>query len=146
MSIPLQPGIQAPDFLLPAANLGRKISMAGLRGKNVVLLFFPSPCTEGLADQLARYQERVESFAVQAAEVIGVSDGAEDGLRKLAGERGIGFALVSDSDPTRNIARLYGVVSENGAILPSLFVIDDEGLIRRVYEPGPDAGLPNPAI
>lgn len=146
MPTPLQPGINGPDFLLPAANLGRKVSMAGQPGKNVVLFFFPFPCGEELAAQLARYQVRVQGFAGQAAEVIGVSDAPEDSLRQLAGEKGIEFALLSDSQPAGGTASLYGVRSDDGAILPTLFVIDDEGLIRRVYEPGPDAGLPNPAM
>lgn len=110
------------------------------------LFFFPFPCGEELAAQLARYQERVQGFAGQAAEVIGVSDAPEDSLRQLAGEKGIEFALLSDSQPAGGTASLYGVRSDDGAILPTLFVIDDEGLIRRVYEPGPDAGLPNPAM
>lgn len=146
MSIPLQPGINAPDFLLPAVNLGREISVVGRRGKSVVLFFFPFPWSEELANQLVRYQERAQGFAEQAAEVIGVSDAPEDSLRQLAGEKGIAFALLSDWGPAGVAASLYGVRSDGGAILPTLFVIDDEGLIRRVYEPAPDASLPNPAM
>ncbi len=146
MPIPLQPGISAPDFLLPAAQPARSVSLVEHRGKRVMLFFFPFPCGEELAAQLVRYQERVQGFAEQAALVIGVSDAPEDSLRRLAGERGVQFMLLSDSRPAGGTAGRYGARSEAGAVLPFLFLVDEEGLIRRVYEPSSGAGLPNPAM
>ncbi len=146
MPIPLQPGTSAPDFLLPAAEPARSVSLVEHRGKRVMLLFFPFPCGEEVTAQLVRYQERVQGFGEQAALVIGVSDAPEDSLRRLAGERAVQFALLSDSCPAGATAGRYGARSEAGAVLPFLFLIDEEGLIRRVYEPNPGAGLPNPAM
>ena len=146
MPILLQPGINAPDFLLPAAELGRTVSLAARRDKRVVLFFFPFPCGDDLSTQLTRYQERAPGFAGQDAVVIGVSAAPEDSLRQLATEKGIEFPLLSDSRPSGATAGLYGARSDDGVILPALFVIDEEGLVRRLYEPDPDANLPNPAM
>jgi peroxiredoxin len=143
--IPLQPGIMAPDFRLSAAEPGRTVSLAEQRGKSVVLLFFPFPFGEDLFARLVGYQQRAAGFAEQTAEMIGVSDAPEDSLRQLAREKGIGFPLLSDSRSLGTTARLYGIRSDDGVIMPALFVIDEEGLIRRVYEPGSDSILPNPA-
>ena len=144
--IPLVPGIHAPDFVLPSVEAGRSVSLGAQRGKNVVLLFFPFPCGENLAAQLHGYQERMPGFAEQEAVVIGVANAPEDSLRKLTRAKGIDFPLVSDSQPAGATAGLYGARSEDGKDLAAVFVIDEEGLIRRVYEPAPDGALPNPAM
>ncbi|HWU40151.1 MAG TPA: redoxin domain-containing protein, partial [Candidatus Acidoferrum sp.] len=146
MPIPLQPGIHAPDFVLPSAEAAHGVSLAAQRGKNVVLLFFPFPCGEDLAAQLHGYQERLPGFAEQRAVVIGASNAPEDSLRQLARAKHIEFPLASDSEPAGATASLYGARSENGKDLAAVFIIDEEGLIRRVYELAPDATLPNPAM
>ncbi len=110
-----------------------------------MLFFFPFPCGEDLSSRLVQYQERAAGFAERAAKLIGVSDAPEHSLRQVAREQGIEFPLLSDSGSPVTTARLYGVRSDDGVIMPALFIIDEEGLIRRVYEPGPDASLPHPA-
>ena len=56
MSNPLQPGIKAPDFTLPAANLEGDVSLEGHLGENIILVFFSSSMEEGLVEQLAKFQ------------------------------------------------------------------------------------------
>ncbi|MGI9860380.1 thioredoxin domain-containing protein [Moorella naiadis] len=141
----LQPGIRAPEFTLPAVNLGQEVTVSNRSTHMTVLLFFGSEVTDIIAGQLAGYQERLSDFERHNAQVIAITDATPGDLRKLAQERNIEFPLAADSDPLRGVARSYGIVA-NEAILPAVFVVDQEGLIRRVYNPEPTMGLPNPAI
>lgn len=146
MSNPLQPGIKAPNFTLPAANLEGDASLEGHQGQNVILVFFPSSMEEGLVEQLAKFQVKAADFEGQGASAIGISDASLDDLKRLSTERGIAFPIVTDSNPPGATASEYGVLSQDGAVLPTVFVADDEGLIRRVYEAAKYPNLPNPAM
>lgn len=146
MSKPLQPGIKIPHFTLPAVNSEEEIALERQQGKNVVLIFFPSGADQKLTDQLAQFQAKVPDFEAQGATVIGLSDAPPVDLKNLAAERNITFPLVTDSNPPGATASGYGVLSEDGSVLPTVFVVDDQGLIRRVYEAAKYPNLPNPAM
>lgn len=140
----LQPGIRAPEFRLPAVNLEHEVSVGGQSTGVTTVLFFGSEINAEIAGQLAGFQERLEDFEAHNARVIAIADATPGDLRQLAEEKLIKFPLVSDSEPPRYIARSYGVVA-NATVLPAVFVVDQEGLIRRVYNQEPAMGLPNPA-
>ena len=146
MSNSLQPGIKAPDFTLPAANLEGDVSLSGHQGQNVVLVFFPSRMEEALVEQLVKFQGKLADFEAQSATAIGISEASLDDLRRLSTEKGIEFPLATDSNPPGAKASEYGVLSQDGAVLPTVFVADDQGLIRRVYEAAKYPNLPNPAM
>lgn len=146
MSTPLQPGIKAPSFVLPAANLEGDVSLDGHQGQNVVLVFFPSSMEEDLVEQLAKFQGKAPDFQGQSAVAIGISNASLEDLEKLSTERGIAFPLLTDSNPPGATASEYGVLFEDGGVLPTVFVADDQGLIRRVYEADKYPNLPNPAM
>ena len=146
MSTPLQPGIKAPSFVLPAANLEGDVSLDGHQGQNVVLVFFPSSMEEDLVEQLAKFQGKAPDFQGQSAVAIGISNASLEDLKKLSTERGIEFPLLTDSNPPGATASEYGVLFEDGGVLPTVFVADDQGLIRRVYEADKYPNLPNPAM
>lgn len=141
----LQPGIRAPKFTLPAVNLERKVDVGNQSSDVTILLFFGSRLNDEIAEQLVKYQERVPDFEAHSARLITISDATPRDLRKLVEVRNLKFPLIADSEPFRYIACSYGVVS-NDVILPAVFIIDQEGLIRRVYNPEPAKGLPNPAM
>ncbi len=142
----LQPGIKTPNFVLPAANWGSEVCIREHLGKKVVLVFFPSDSEDTLIEHLVRFQDKVSSFEEQGAIVIGISDAAEDDLKSLAKERDVAFPLLIDSSPSGAIAKSYGVFSKEQEILPTVFVVDSEGLIRRVYESTKYPSLPEPAM
>ena len=146
MSTPLQPGIKAPSFVLPAANLEGDVSLDGHQGQNVVLVFFPSSMEVDLVEQLAKFQGKAPDFQGQGAVAIGISNASLEDLEKLSTERGIAFPLLTDSNPPGATASEYGVLFEDGGVLPTVFVADDQGLIRRVYEADKYPNLPNPAM
>jgi len=146
MSNSLQPGIKAPDFTLPAANREGDVSLSRHQGQNVVLVFFPSSMDEALVEQLVKFQGKLADFEAQSATAIGISDASLNDLKRLSTERDITFPLLTDSNPPGAKASEYGVVSQDGAVLPTVFVADDQGLIRRVYEAAKYPNLPNPAM
>lgn len=140
----LQPGVRAPEFTLSTVNLEDEVSVGNQSGCVTTLLFFGSKVNKEIADQLAAFQERLQDFEKHNAQIIAISDANPGDLRKLAEERDIKFSLVSDSKPLRYIARHYGV-ELNETVQSTVFIIDQEGLIRRIYCPEPALGLPNPA-
>jgi peroxiredoxin/protein-disulfide isomerase len=142
----LLPGIKAPDFELPTANSDQETSLKAKSGKNLVLVFFPPGSKNELLDQLANYQTRLPVFKEQGAIVIGISDATSDELRKLSEEREIGFVLASDSNPPAATANRYGISTKNQTVLPTVFIVDEQGLIRRAYESSQYPHLPNPAM
>ena len=146
MSSVLVPGITAPAFVLRAANLGRKVSLKEYTGNKLVLIFFPASLDNPLVEQLDKYQSRMQAFEEQDTLLLGISDAQEHQLMKLSKERGIKFALLSDSEPAGAISKRYGATSPNQLVLPAVFVIDEEGLIRRVYESSKYPNFPNPAM
>ena len=142
----LQPGIKAPDFALPVGNREDSVSLSEHPGENLVLIFFPSGYGDELLKQLAKYQARMPSFEEQDAVVLGISDTTPYDLKKLSREKGIEFPLLSDANPPGATARKYGVSSPDQPVVACVFVMDDQGLIRRVYEPSKYPNLPNPAM
>jgi peroxiredoxin/protein-disulfide isomerase len=142
----LQPGVKAPHFRLRAVNASGEFGVGTYRDKKVVLVFFPSAFETELADQLAEYDRLVPEFKDQGASVLVVSDSPEEDLKGLARQKTINAPLLSDSNPRASVARAYGVLSADGAVLPSVFVIDEDGVIRRLYEASAYPNLPNPMM
>ncbi len=139
----LQPGIIAPEFRLTPANLDGAVGLGEQRGRWVLLLFLPDILTEEVAAQLEQVQQRIPR-ATTPATPVGISDAPPETLRALGAARGIQFALGSDTG-AGGIAARYGARAEDGRMLVTAFLIDEEGLIRRVYDPDPSGRLPQPA-
>ncbi len=129
----LQPGIEAPDFTLPA-TIGKKVQLSGLRGRPVILTFYPADFSPVCSDQMALYNEVLPEFERFNAQILGISvDGIWSHLA-FARERNIRFPLLSDFEPKGAVSRLYGVYIEKAGISDrALFVIDNGGTIRWSY-------------
>ena len=130
---PLKAGMIAPDFSLPSTP-DQKVSLHELRGRPVVLVFYPADWSPVCSDQLGLYNELASEFAEFDAEIVGISC---DGIwchNAFSKDRKYHFPLLSDFEPKGAIARLYGVYSEkDGESERALFVIDSEGVIRWSY-------------
>jgi len=102
-----------------------------LRGRPVVLVFYPADWSPVCGDQLALYNEALSLFEEHRAQLLGIS---VDGLwshRAYAESRQLRFPLLADFEPKAEVARLYGVYNpEEGTSRRALFVIDSEGVIR----------------
>jgi peroxiredoxin/protein-disulfide isomerase len=143
----LQPGITAPGFVLLDEESGREVSLSEHTGRKVILVFFPASPDGPLVEQLGEYQAKMSALEEQGASLLGVSDASENELERLSANQGITFGLVSDSYPPGAISGNYGATSsDKQSVLPTVFVIDEEGMIRRVYESSKYSNLPNPAM
>ena len=131
--IALKPGVQAPDFSLPATP-DQKVSLFDFRGHPVVLVFYPADWSPVCSDQLALYDELKPEFSEFGAQIIGISvDGVWCHLA-FSKDRKLRFPLLADFEPKGAVARQYGVYREkDGQAERALFVIDAEGVIRWSY-------------
>jgi peroxiredoxin len=130
---PLAPATEAPDFELPSTP-DQKLSLSGLRGRPVVLVFYPEDWSPVCSDQLALYQELQPEFARYDAQLVGISvDGIWCHLA-FAQDRHLRFPLLADFEPKGEVSRLYGVYREgDGTSERALYVIDRDGVIRWSY-------------
>lgn len=126
----LKAGDIAPDFDVPASD-GRRIRLADLRGRPVVLYFFPKAFTPSCTTEVIGFRDNYPELTRLGAEVLGVSTDGLDTQCRFATRHEVGFPLIGDED--RRICRAYGVL---WALLPLAkrvtFVIDEEGVIERV--------------
>jgi peroxiredoxin len=129
----LSPGTIAPDFGL-LTTPDQKISLSELRGKPVVLVFYPADWSPVCGDQLALYNELMPEFSEYEAQIVGLSvDGIWCHLA-FSKDRKLHMPLLSDFEPKGAVARLYGVYNEKaGEAERALFVIDSAGVIRWSY-------------
>jgi peroxiredoxin len=129
----LQPGTVAPDFDLPT-KIGHSVKLSGLRGKPVVLIFYPADWSPVCGDQLALYNEIYSEFGKYDAQLVGIS---VDGIfchQAYAKSRNLEFPLAADFEPKGKVAKLYGAYREgDGYTDRALFVIDAKGIIRWSY-------------
>lgn len=129
----LAPGTRAPDFTLHVTP-DQKLSLSELRGRPVVLAFYPADWSPVCGDQMALYNEIMPEFSRFNAEVLGIS---VDGVwchAAFAHDRKLHFPLLADFEPKGAIARLYGAYRDaDGTSERALFVIDKDGVIRWSY-------------
>ena len=130
---PLRAGTNAPGFEL-ASGPDQKLSLADLRGRPTILVFYPEDWSPVCSDQLALYQELLPEFQRYDAELVGISvDGIWSHLA-FARDRNLHFPLLSDFEPKGEVARTYGVYRDGeGTSERALFVIDSDGVVRWSY-------------
>lgn len=132
-SDPLPVGRPAPDFTLPDAN-GEQVSLAGFRGRPVVLVFYPLDWSPTCSDQLSLYQAEQDEFHRYGAQVIGVSVDSIYSHGAWAAVRGLEFPLLADFEPKGAVARRYGVYRDgDGFSERALLVIGGDGIIRYAH-------------
>ncbi|HXL98654.1 MAG TPA: redoxin domain-containing protein [Rhizomicrobium sp.] len=129
----LPPGAAAPDFALhvtPDQTLG----LRELRGKPVVLAFYPADWSPVCGDQMALYNEILPEFHKFGATILGIS---VDGVwchRAFADARKLRFPLLADFELKGDVARRYGAYRQaEGVCERALFVIDKDGKIAWSY-------------
>ena len=130
---PLPPGTPAPDFQLPSAP-DRTVALGALRGRPVILAFYPADWSPVCGDQMALYNEVLEEFQHYDAALLGIS---VDGVwchAAFARDRKLHFPLLADFEPKGAVARRYGAYRDgDGFSERALFVIDSAGIIRWSY-------------
>ena len=146
MSI-LEAGRQAPDFTLQSTP-DRTVSLRDLRGRPVILVFYPADWSPVCGDELALFNEVLPEFQEHGAELLGLS---VDGVwchAAFVRTRKLRFPLLSDFEPKGAVSRLYGAYrADEGTSERALFLLDGAGIIRWSYlspvgvNPGADGVL-----
>ncbi|MBC9932592.1 redoxin domain-containing protein [Chitinophaga qingshengii] len=127
----LQNGDKAPDFTL-AASPDKLVTLSDLRGKNVILAFYPADWSPVCSDQMALYNEMLRFFERYNAVLLGISVDGAWCHKAFTKDRNLHFDLLADFEPKGLVSRLYGVY-QDGVSQRALFVIDDQGVIRWSY-------------
>jgi peroxiredoxin len=129
----LQAGVQAPEFALPATP-DQKVSLSELRGRPVIVAFFPADFSPVCSDQMGLYNEMLGEFRAHDAVMVGIS---VDGVwchAAFGHDRKLHFPLLADFEPKGAVARSFGVYDEKtGMTERALFVIDRDGRIAWSY-------------
>jgi peroxiredoxin Q/BCP len=132
-----EPGDLAPDFTLPDQD-GNPVSLSGLRGKNVVLYFYPKADTPGCTTQACGVRDHRADYEAADAVVLGVSPDPQKALAKFVAKHGLPFTLLGDEQ--HEVAEAYGVWVEKSmygktymGMERSTFVIGGDGVVTHVF-------------
>ena len=133
----LNPGDQAPDFTLPDQS-GEPVALSSLRGRNVVLYFYPKADTPGCTTQACGVRDHRGDYDQADAVVLGVSPDAPKKIAKFDDKFSLGFPLLGDEDHA--VAEAYGVWGEKKnygktymGIIRSAFLVDEKGRLSEVW-------------
>ena len=131
-------GAEAPRFTLPS-DRGEDVSLVSLRGRPVVLYFYPKDDTSGCTTQACEFRDSWADVQARGAIVLGVSPDGVASHRKFRDKFALPFPLLADEDHA--VAEAYGVWGEKSmygrkyhGILRTTFVIDPAGRIAHVFE------------
>jgi peroxiredoxin Q/BCP len=130
----LSPGDAAPDFTL-ASDTGEQVSLSGLRGRKVIVYFYPAAMTPGCTTQACDFTDNLASFKAQGYDVLGISPDKPEKLAKFREKDSLGITLLSD--PDHEALEAYGAWGEKNrygkvvvGVIRSTFVVDEEGKIE----------------
>ena len=134
----LKPGDVAPDFSL-AADDGKAVALKDLRGRPVVLYFYPKDDTPGCTKEACQFRDSWKDVQETGAVVLGVSPDSTTSHQKFKEKYSLPFPLLADVD--HQVASAYGAWGEKSmygkkyqGILRTTFLIDRTGRIARVFE------------
>lgn len=129
----LQKGTAAPDFTLRVTP-DQSLSLSELRGRNVVLAFYPADWSPVCGDEVSLYNELLSEFQKHDAEVLGISVDGPWCHAAFAKQNKLHFPLLADFEPKGDVASKYGAYnSKEGVAERALFVLDRQGTICWSY-------------
>ncbi|HEX4960874.1 MAG TPA: thioredoxin-dependent thiol peroxidase [Thermoanaerobaculia bacterium] len=134
----VEEGEVAPDFTLPADD-GGKVKLSDLRGKPVVLYFYPKDDTPGCTKEACAFRDRTPELQAKGAVVLGVSPDDTASHGKFRDKYSLNFPLLADTD--HQVAEAYGAWREKNmygkvsmGIQRSTFLIDRDGKVRKAWK------------
>jgi thioredoxin-dependent peroxiredoxin len=138
----LEPGTRAPGFELTDQH-GRTVRLRDLRGRKVLVYFYPEADTPGCTTQSCDLRDRRQDLAAVGTDVLGISPDMPDEQLAFDQKYGLGFPLLSD--PDHATADAWGTWDEErGGIRRSSFLVDGDGRIERAwYGVKPKDTVPN---
>jgi len=134
----LEPGTKAPDFTLPADD-GAKVKFSGLRGKPVILYFYPRDDTPGCTREACSFRDRKAEMEQLGVAVLGVSPDDVASHQRFRDKHQLNFRLLADVE--HQVAEKYGAWREkvrfgkkSMGIQRSTFLIDSGGVVHKVWK------------
>ena len=131
----LAPGDPAPDFTLPT-DTGEQVSLADLRGRKVIVYFYPAAMTPGCTKQACDFTDSLDSLKGAGYDVLGISPDKPEKLAKFRERDHLTITLLSDAD--KSVMNAYGAFGEKllygktvEGVIRATFVVDEEGKIER---------------
>lgn len=133
----LEVGTKAPDFKLPTDNAG-ELSLSELKGKKVVLYFYPKDSTPGCTTQAQGFRDLKDAFEAENCVIVGASKDTVKRHDNFVTKQELNFPLVSDAES--DLCETYGIWQEKKmygktfmGIVRTTFLIDEEGIIQKVW-------------
>lgn len=133
----VEEGKKAPDFTLPDQN-GEKVKLSDLKGKYVVLYFYPKDDTPGCTKEACNFRDSFPKFDKTDAVILGVSPDSVASHKKFAEKYKLPFQLLADED--KKVVEKYGVWKEKSmygkkymGVERTTFIIDPEGKIKKIF-------------
>ena len=137
----MREGQLAPDVELPAANVAtvlpgsgtvQTLKLSDLRGKNVVLWFFPRAMTPGCTKEACGFRDRLEQFKALDTVIVGISTDKVPKQQKFAEKENLNFPLLADGE--LQIAGTFGVLGDGKkSATRSTFIIGKDGKFMKIY-------------
>ena len=129
----LTAGSTAPDFTLTAAD-GSQVSLSSLRGRHVVVYFYPAAMTPGCTTQACDFRDSLDALAAQGYAVLGISPDKPAKLAKFVERDQLTFPLLSD--PDHSVMLEWGAWGEKSlygktvtGVIRSTVVVDPDGVV-----------------
>ena len=133
----LKEGDKAPDFAVPDAN-GKPVNLKDLRGKKVVLYFYPKDDTPGCTKEACAFRDSFAKFKRRGIEVLGVSLDSEKSHQKFIDKFSLPFPLLADTE--RKLSESFGTYGEKKFMGRTYmgnhrmtFLIDETGKIKKIF-------------
>lgn len=133
----LEKGSPAPDFTLPS-DTGADVTLSALKGKKVVLYFYPKDDTPGCTTQACDFRDSLPRFEGADAVVLGVSPDSVESHGEFRAKHDLNYPLLADVD--HRVAEAYGVWKEKSlygrrfmGVERSTFLIDESGDVAQVW-------------
>ncbi len=130
----LSPGDPAPDFTLPTDD-GSSVSLKELRGRKVIVYFYPAAMTPGCTTQACDFTDSLSSLQGAGYDVLGISPDAPAKLAKFRDRDSLTITLLSDAD--RSVMKEYGAFGEKKlygktveGVIRSTVVVDEKGRVE----------------
>ncbi len=130
----LEPGSPAPDFTLPAADGGR-VTLSDLRGRHVIVYFYPAAMTPGCTKQACDFRDSLASLTADGYAVLGISPDPVAKLAEFADHEQLTYPLLSD--PDRAVLTEWGAWGEKKlygktvtGVIRSTVVVDPDGVVE----------------
>ena len=133
----LSPGDTAPDFTL-SDDTGTEVTLSALRGRKVIVYFYPAAMTPGCTTQACDFSESLDSLRADGYEVVGISPDKPDKLAKFRDKEHLTITLLSD--PGKDVLTSWGAFGEKKlygktvlGVIRSTVVLDEKGTVTGAW-------------